>query len=332
MRVSLLLRERRRKRFCAVWQPILVNAVDIATSDLPRLRRRDARNFLMLWNHLHESLLDAPKDHLNQIARALRLSDVALRWLHHWNLHNRLLAIVTLGNLQEAAAWDELWRMTRQEGALVSLTAARSLSLIDAHRAVPQLIPLLLTRADWPPARVAEMLVTAGAEAISDQLADAAVKAALAEPPAVEQANGEGEPNYAARMIRYLELAYTVSYLPAARSIARSSHDPEVLAASLRLLRSAEDLPVVRECIAHDDWRVRLQAASALGRIGGPDDDQLLIPLLSDRQWWVRYRAAQALAQLPAMGAAKLKSIRTAQVNPFAQDILAHVMAETRSQ
>jgi hypothetical protein len=144
--------------------------------------------------------------------------------------------------------------------------------------------------------------------------------------------DGKSEPNYAARMVRYLELAYNVSALPAARTIAESSHDPEVLAESLRLLKSAEDLPVVRRCLAHEDGRVRVQAAAALGRIGEADDEKPLVALLSDRQWWVRYRAAQALAHLPSMGESKLKTIQATQTNPFARDILAQVMAEVRFQ
>jgi len=205
------------------------------------------------------------------------------------------------------------------------------LVLIDAAKAVPQIIPLLLTRADWPPARVAEMLQTAGADVISDQLADAAVKSAH-ETASNADAAGNSEPNYAARLVRYLELAYNASALPAARTIARSSHDPQVLAACLRLLKSAEDLTIARQCLAHDDWRVRVQAATALGRIGEADDENRLVSLLSDGQWWVRYRAAQALVNLPSMRESKLAIIQAAQTNPFARDILAHVMAEVQFQ
>ena len=82
LRARLLLRERRHRKFLSVWQPILMNAVEVASSDVPQLARRDLSSFLLLWNHLHESLLDESKDHLNQIAYALsirsdRLEDAA---------------------------------------------------------------------------------------------------------------------------------------------------------------------------------------------------------------------------------------------------------------
>jgi HEAT repeat protein len=332
MRGTLVLRQRRRKKFIAVWQPILVNAVDIATSDLPRLARRDLPEFLLLWNHLQESLLDESKDHLNQIGIALGIQRAALRLLRRGNLRERLLAIVTLGQLRERAAWDQLLTIAQREGALLSVAAARALVMIDPTKAVPELIPLLMARADWPAARVANMLQTAGADVISDQIANAALKSALAESARTGNGGGQHAANDPARLIRYLELAYNVSALPATRKIIELSHDPEVLAACLRLLNSAEDLPVVRECLSHENSGVRVQAATALGRLGEDDDEERLVPLLSDTEWWVRYRAAQALSRLPHMREPKLKTIQAAQSDPFARDILAQVMAEVQLQ
>ena len=330
MRASLLLHERRRKKFLAIWQPILTNAVDIATSDLPRLARRDLPEFLLLWNHLQESLLDEAKDHLNQIGRALSLQHAALHLLGRGNLREQLLAILTLGQLRERAAWDRLLAIAQREGALLSVAAARALVMIDPTKAVPELIPLVMTRPDWPPSRVANMLQIAGADVISDQIANAALNSALelSSPPG----NGNSANYDHAQLVRYLELAYNVSALPAARTIAESSHDPEVLAACLRLLNSSEDLPAVRKCLSHANSAVRVQAAAALGRIGEDDDEELLLPLLSDTEWWVRYRAAQSLSRLPHMQPSRLKTIQAAQPNPFARDILAQVMAEVQMQ
>jgi len=325
MRWARLLRRRRRARLLAIWQPVLVEAVETPTTDVPRLARRDLPQFLLLWNHLHESLLDESKDHLNQIANALNIGSYELRMLRRHNLRKRLVATATLGELGERAAWDELSSIAQREGPNMSLAAARALVMIDAPRAVRQLIPLLLTRTDWPPSRVAAMLQVAGAEVISAPLADAAIKCAREEK---QDDHRNAQANIPARMVRYLELAYNDSALPASRTIARLSHDPEVLAGCLKLLESAEDLPVIRENIGHEDWRVRVQAASALGRIGEDEDEQKLVPLLSDKEWWVRYRAAQALSRLPSINHARLQSIQAEQANPFARDILAQVMAE----
>jgi hypothetical protein len=66
--------------------------------------------------------------------------------------------------------------------------------------------------------------------------------------------------------------------------------------------------------------------------MGEDDDEKRLVPLLSDREWWVRYRAAQALSRLPHMDEPKLKTIQAVQSNPFARDMLAQVMAEVQLQ
>ena len=62
--------------------------------------------------------------------------------------------------------------------------------------------------------------------------------------------------------------------------------------------------------------------------IGTADDASILIALLSDAQWWVRYRAAQALARLPSVDVPKLESIQAAQSDRFARDMLSQVIAE----
>ncbi len=329
LRLNLVWRERRRRKFLSIWQPILTTSIDLAFADVPHLPRRNLPDFLHLWNQLQESVLDRSKERLNQIARALRIDRAALQMLSHRSLRDRLLATMTLGELRERKARDALVQIMHEEGASLSVNAARSVVLIDPQRAVPLLLPMMIKRSDWPAARVATILQTAGADIISNQIAEAAL-AACAE-DATDETNGEVS-HQRARLIRYLELAYNVSALPVARKIAQSSRDPEVLAACLRLLKSSEDLPIVRRCLVHADWRVRVQAASALGRIGRADDASRLIPLLSDEQWWVRYRAAQALARLPTVDQRALRKVQADQQNPFARDMLAQVMAEVELQ
>jgi hypothetical protein len=115
--------------------------------------------------------------------------------------------------------------------------------MIDAPKAVPQLIPLLTSRSDWTAARVASVLQTAGADVISDPIAKAAI--AFSREQTTTSADHEvATINQAARLVQYLELAHNTSALPAAHSIAESSHDPEVLAACLQLLSRAEDLNI----------------------------------------------------------------------------------------
>jgi HEAT repeat protein len=330
LRAQLLMRERRRRKFLTVWQPILMNAIEVASADVPQLAGRDLSNFLLLWNHLHESLLDESKDHLNQIAYALSIDRAALKMLRRGNLRKRLLAIVTLGQLRVRDAWDELSRITQHADAVSSVAAARALVFINPEEAIPQLIPLLTSRSDWTAARVAGVFQAAGADIISEPIARAAITFSRED---TTKRAGRPEPiNQAARLVRYLQLTHNNSALTAARTIAKSSRDPEILAACLQLLNSSDDLEVIRACLKHEAWPVRVQAAAALGRVGEPEDERRLIPLLSDKQWWVRYRAAQALSRLPSMRVPRLKAIQAKQPDRFARDMLAQVMAEIELQ
>jgi HEAT repeat protein len=71
-----------------------------------------------------------------------------------------------------------------------------------------------------------------------------------------------------------------------------------------------------------------VQAASALGRIGADEDRALLIKMTGDSNWWVRYRAAQALANMPSVGISELKALAQNATDRFAANILAQVIAE----
>jgi len=102
---------------------------------------------------------------------------------------------------------------------------------------------------------------------------------------------------------------------------------PQVRISTTRALRGYfhEDAAVaLREMMTDDDWRVRAQAARALGTIGAGGAVPELTRALEDRSWWVRFRAALALAQL---GEAGRRALREARELPdrFAADMAAMV-------
>ena len=54
-------------------------------------------------------------------------------------------------------------------------------------------------------------------------------------------------------------------------------------------------LPSLAELLSDDEWTVRYRAAEALGIIGGDDACSLLVPVLQDEKDHVRYMAAKGL-------------------------------------
>lgn len=51
-------------------------------------------------------------------------------------------------------------------------------------------------------------------------------------------------------------------------------------------------------CATDARWEMRAVVASALGAFGAGESEETLIKLLCDREWWVRYRAAESLTQV----------------------------------
>lgn len=307
-RTLLLRRQRRSERFLTVWRPLLMQSLDTVPDSLPPIERADVYTFLSMWNYLHESLRDESKEQLNQVAQMVGMDSRAQEMLQHRSLRQRLMAIVTLGHLRHEAVWHDLKMIVKHSNTILSLAAARALLQINAAAALPVLLPLMESRADWPVTRVANLLKEAGADAISQPLAQAA----------------ESAP----RLIRYLEVAHRDVVVTTVRRMIATTQDEDVLQACLALINDPADVTIVRACLSHPQWLVRLEAVAALGRVGTADDVAGLAELLSDSHWWVRYRAAHSLATLPDSNVSQLQRLAAAQTNPFAHDILTEVIAE----
>jgi len=314
MRLLLILRERRRDRFLAVWKPLLMQSLEEVPETVPAVAPGDAFTFLSIWNYLHESLLGEAREKLNRVARLAGADRLIHRMLRQGSVRRKLMAVTAVGRLGEKSVWPALERLTASSNTVLSFTAMKALVHIDAAAAMPTLVERIEKRDDWPLPRVAGILKEAGAGAVSEPLAAAALSSA--------------SPPGAARLVRYLEFASSAAALPAIHRILRSSHDERVIRACLHVVRDPGEADLVRSFVDHPDWLVRLDAAVALGRIGSEEDEPRLLALLDDSAWWVRYRAAEALASLPSVTPEKLERLREEQADRFARDILGQVIAE----
>lgn len=316
MRFLLLHRERRKRKFLSLWRPLIVQSLVGSRSVYPSLLKANVKDFLVLWNHYQELLRGEAKEHLNQLARDISMDTVACSLLRHHGVAERLLAMMTVGHLRKESAWQPLSDQLLDDNSRISLAAAGALMKIDAEKAVSMVIPMLTAREDWPQAKVATLLKDAGATVISKPLVNAILDAA---------------PQHLSRLIGFLDFVYSEDSSQALRKIIQVHTDPQIIAACLRTINDPRDLDLVRQYLKHPDWPVRLQAASALGRMGADEDHDRLIELLADPEWWVRYRAAQALGQLASMETEELLFIQTQQTDRFAKDILGQVLAERSS-
>jgi HEAT repeat protein len=277
----------------------------------PPIARADAETFLWFWNQLQETVRGDAKQALAQVAAQVGMERLVLPRLRGRSTAARLLAIVTLGNMRDPKYWDLVLPLARDSHGPVALAAAQALIRINGQRAARELMPLFAERADLPVTRTLALLA---------QVEPAVVTRAI------EKALPGADDAAALRLIEFVAAADAVALQPAMAQRLRHSRDPQMWANVLRHLNDPNHLELVRRSCAHPVWFVRVQAANALGRMGGPDDVARLVQLLGDAQWWVRYRAAEALLKLPFLTREALHA-RVAQAGPEAVALLDKVAA-----
>ncbi|WP_374583777.1 HEAT repeat domain-containing protein [Pseudoduganella sp.] len=311
LRASMRRLQRREQQLTLKWRPLLnASIAGEPVGNLPELAPGDSLLFIKLWLHLQQAVRGEASEGLNAIARRLGCDEKVRALLARGNRAERLLAVLALGHMRDKASWSALARAAHAEDSASSVHALWALVQTDAARAAQEMAPLLLRRDDWPLSQLANILQNARAE-WQPVLADALVRLAPQDLP------------QALRLMAALRMELPLLQL---RGYLGSS-DPEVVLAALRLARLPGVLEDVRGHLASEDWRIRVQAVRALGELGDREDVARLRAMLSDPQWWVRYRAAQALLALPFLSEDELNELRNAG-DRYAADMIAQAEAE----
>ena len=320
-RVNRQVKDLRRRRVADLWQPLLEQCLSAPHEALPPLTRRDHIVFLYLWNEYYESVSEATTTHLIRMAQVVGTDRVAKDLLHARSLRLRILAVMTLGRLRDQSVWQQVSALITHHNAFLAFNATQALLLINAKAAIPVIVPLIGRRTDWSPLRIVSMLNAVGHDLAAETIAQAAIT---------------GDPVVSPRLIRHLPVTRSRQGLPVLRQfIHERPPSNDTVAACLFVFgefRDPTDLPVIRRHLSDPAWYVRVQAATALGKLGAQEDEARLIALFTDEQWWVRYRAGEALASLDSMTEEKLELLQETLTTPEAQEILAPVLAKFRAR
>jgi len=313
MRRIALRRERIHSAAVALWKPIIIAAFSGTATRIPTLADRERSGFIRVWNEVHESLRGGTTDNLARIAREVGLNQHLYRSLQSATLHDRVMAIIALGHVRSRESFNHVAQYLDDKSPIMSLCAARALMQIDPVRAVPLFVPRIVARSDWSRGSIAAILQESGDAIVSGVLTEATL-----------QASGE----VAIRLLRFLAGVSPRSAAPIIRNALGSPAEEQMISTCLQLMSNQTDLDCVRPLLSHPRWHIRMQAATTLGRLGVPGDEQRLVEMLADGQWWVRYRAASGLLKLSFVGSERLRQIRQSQSDAYAQDIITHVLAE----
>jgi hypothetical protein len=102
---------------------------------------------------------------------------------------------------------------------------------------------------------------------------------------------------------------------------------PEVAAGQALALLGTAAVPSLRFLTRHDDAALRATACELLGWVGGPTDQDALLPCLRDPAAEVRARAARALGRIGAGQAAHELEVALRDRIPFVRTAAAHALA-----
>ena len=317
LRVATILANRRRRRFLESWRDVfaacMLSRESAEQTPLPGVYRVDRVDLLEEWNRARSIVDGSAVSNLIALARRTRIPELADRLLAKRRIQSKILAVQTFGHLQDRSHRDDVRDLVDHENTALSITAAMSLVEIDPDYGISVVVPRIELRRDWPKNRVSILLRLAGSERISEPMYRA-----------IRSADARGK-TYLLQFARLIESEVLDALV---EDLIRSSNDPGVLNAALKLVSGFGGVPRIAALTQHDTWFVRMQAAKVLGRIGQQEHLSLLEALLDDREWWVRYRAAQSIAALPFLGPNQLRQLRNRQTDRFAVDILQQAFAE----
>jgi HEAT repeat protein len=316
VRRYLRFEARLHAKVIALWRPLLTQAA-IEAGDfpvLPALPNRHLPYLMEEWSALHDAVRGESSARLNEVAITLGFDVAARRLIHSRQVGRRILAIRTLGHLQDPSMWKPLQEQLGSTNALVSFYAAAALVQIDAQRAMPGIMHELSERESWPGEAMARLLVDAGADVAREPIR--ALMLSL-------------NPQKVPPLLPWLAHVDAVLGSEVAIELLRRHPDVnEIVSAALSVVLDPSLLADLAHYADSPDAEVRQNLALACGRLGGLGQVEVLTWLMGDTVWWVRYRAGQALMKLKDMTDARLDEIEAAMGDRFARDMLRHARAE----
>lgn len=309
-RLFLLRKQAKEKYLVTEWKAILLDSLYDSPASINNISKRNIDLFLNLWNKLQENLKGPEKEKLNQLADSINMNKTAMKMLSSRRYSKRLLAISILGNLRDEQAWDKLQEFSNSNNITLAISSIHALAKINPDRAVNILISFMVNSDGWPKYRISMLLNEVGADRYSKPL----VKEILL-------LNSEKQ-SYLLSMMLFAD---GLVVLPLVKQLLATATDYEVISSCLNLIATFGDhrqISIIKKYLDHDVPYIRMNAVKALAFIGTEDELSYLEKCLYDKDWWVRYRAAEAIKMLPTMTYNKLLEIRDRQTDALVINLL----------
>ena len=286
---------------------------------MPAITERERWPFMRLWLHCQMSLQGPSRQRLAALGLRMGCREMALARVDSPHYSERMVGLLALGFLQDRDSVPVL-KVRLERGSNHSVIyAARAMLEIDQVEHAAAVVKALLACEELDFALVSVLL-----KPFRPRL-DAALMPVC---PQLQVVLGEAPPFQAFQWLRLAQaLKLQVPQWRLAPFLSSAQHI-EILIAAIRLVQGEQGADAVACHAHHPDWRVRVQVARALGRIGALMHKPFLLGLLTDDQWWVRYRSAQALLQMPGMSCDQLLADVVATHDRYALSMFNAVCAE----
>jgi HEAT repeat protein len=248
------------------------------------------------------ALMPVEKDMMNHIT--------SRRW------EKRLRSAEYLGYLGDDSALPALMTALRDDVLAVRFAAANSLARLGCQNAVEPILKALDVPGEVSQRRVVEVLQILG-PGVSEQILTILN-------------DSSGNPTslaIAARMAGSLRVEHAVKPLC---ELLRNEN-ANIRINSIRALASINDHSVTDQIAAlsvDPSWEVRSSVMLALGRLGATPQIPLLLHGLSDRDWWVRFNAAESIYALGESGVTALKNAADHHEDPYGRDMARQILQE----
>jgi hypothetical protein len=315
------VRQQHHAAFQQAWLPVLTQvALGDRSVALPNHADGDGWMLIKLWVKFQVTLRGEAQDRLRLLGQTLGCARLARERLHSQHRSEQIFSVLTLGYLREAVDLPLIEPLLKHPSNTVATYAAWAFLQLNPTVAAPQVLAQLLERPDIDIQRVASILKPFRHVIQQEwhrQMAHIAERG--------------GESSTPATLAWLLKIGATMGCVVSPSLLLPYLHAAQpmnVLIGAIRLSQTADEVQAIRLLSGHPDWQVRTQVAVALGRLGDLSDTERLQSLLMDAQWWVRYRAAQALFNLPGLSRVQAAELIEALPDRYARDIGQHVLAE----
>ena len=310
-----LIREKRRARIAsAIFDPLMrYLAGDMSIDEIHQTLHKYPKTVVCLELERYVTMLDGRTlSRIRALYEQLNLRNYGIKLAYSRVWWRRLEGARLLGATSGEAVAEVLMELVTDDNPVVRLAAVRSLGRIRHTRAIRPLLDMLSKAEQMSRRQLAQTLIAFGSDV------QPYLKEILR-----EEMDAHGDPSFLATILEVLALTGDASSEPEVQ-LAIASTQLEVRIAAYKaaaLLHLPLEPTVLVSGLEDDAWQVRAQAAVAAGKLKETRVIEELGACLSDRSWWVRSNAGNALFSCGKPGVEMLEEIVATSGDPFARDM-----------